>query len=116
MAGRQKRVVSLKVLPGQPTDGTGIACIHLFVQDERGPVVEPYVLHQKMDECGNPVKGQLVARPTRGRLACSPTRRVEPQTRGGVTTVTMRTDHWQAVTCLKCKQSKEYIAMSKESS
>lgn len=107
----KRRIVAVKVLPGQPTDGSGRNCIHLIVQDERGVIVEPHVLHQKMDESGNPVKGQLDARPTRMRLACSKMRNVVPVTRGGVTAVTQRTDQWQAVTCLKCIETLEYAAL-----
>lgn len=103
------RVIGVKVLPGEPLDGSGRVCIHLFVQDERGPVIEPNVLHmgEVEDDLGSPIK-QLVARPTRGRLACDPRRTVAPVTRNGVTTVTMRTDDPRAVTCLKCLKSASY--------
>lgn len=105
------RRVNVRVLPGQPTDGSGRVCIHLFVQDKRGPFVEPHVLHPKLDEQGNVVKGQLVAKPTRGRLACDPKKSAVPITRGGVTSVTMRTDDWNAVTCPGCIASPEYVKM-----
>jgi hypothetical protein len=99
----------VKVLPGEPLDGTGRACIHLFVQDERGLFVEPHALHPVTDPAtGEPVKQQVDARPTRGRLACDPRRGVAPVTRGGVTTLTMRTDDPRAVTCLACTASDDY--------
>ena len=109
--GRVRRVVHLKLLPGEPTDGTGKICIHLFVKDARGPFVEPHVLHQALDENGNPIKQRLEVRPTRGRLACDARRQVAPVTRGGVTTVTPRTDDPRGVTCPKCKASKDYAEM-----
>lgn len=92
-----KRAICMKVLPGEPLDGTGKVCIHLFVQDERGPFVEPSALHM--------VDNQLVARRTRGRLACDPRRSVAPVVRGATTTITCRTDDPRAVTCPKCLAS-----------
>lgn len=102
-----KRIINMRVLPGQPLDGTGKVCIHLFVPDERGPFTEPSVLGMGKDEDGNPC---LVSEAVRGRLACDPTRKVEPVVRGNVTSVTMRSDDPRAVTCPKCKQSKGYVS------
>lgn len=104
----RKRVVNINVLPGEPTDGSGRVCIHLFVQDERGPFTEPHVLHPARGDGGEPVKNKLEARPTRGRLACDPKRTVAPRSRSGVTTVTPRTDDPRAVTCEKCIASSYY--------
>ncbi len=106
-----KRVVSVSVVPGGPLDGTGRVCIHLFVQDTRGPFVEPHALHRVLDAEGNPVKRQLVAKPTRGRLACNPRRSVAPVTRDGVTIITSRTDDPRAVTCPYCIASADYTRM-----
>ncbi len=111
-----KRIVSVNVVPGDPVDGSGRVCIHLFVQDERGPFVEPHVLHPALDEAGQPIKQQVVARPTRGRLACDSRRKVAPVTRSGVTTITSRTDNPNAVTCPKCQASTEYIAAMRSQS
>ena len=105
------RIVSMNVLPGQPTDGSGRVCIHLFVRDKVGPFVEPHVLHTVPGPDGLPRKEELVARRTRGRLACSATRTVAPTTRNGVTTVTPRSDDPYAVTCLKCIASSFYKEM-----
>lgn len=106
---KAKRVIGMKVLPGEPLDGTGRVCIHLVVQDENGPFVEPHMLHidDVEDDHGHPIK-QLVSRPTRGRLACDPKRMVAPVTRNGVTTVTVRTDDPRAATCPKCLGSEDY--------
>lgn len=109
--GSRRRIVNINVLPGEPVDGTGRVCIHLFVRDERGPFVEPHVLHPVLQD-GAPVKGRVEARPTRGRLACDPRRGVAPVTRKGVTTITHRTDEPAAVTCPRCKQSPEYQSMT----
>jgi hypothetical protein len=98
----------MNVLPGEPTDGTGRVCIHLFVQDERGPFVEPHVLHPKLGEDGAPIKQELVSKPTRGRLACDPKRSAVPVIRGNVTAVTPRTTQPSAVTCPKCIASEDY--------
>ena len=102
-----KRVVGMNVLPGEPLDGSGRVCIHLFVHDECGPFVEPHALHPVFKD-GEVVKQQLVAKPTRGRLACNQKRTVAPVTRDGVTTITPRTDDPRAVTCLRCCSSAEY--------
>lgn len=101
------RIISVKVLPGEPLDGTGRVCIHLFVPDEKGPFVEPHALHPKMEN-GKAVKGKLTAKPTRGRLACDPRRLVAPVTRGKVTTITHRSDDPRAVSCPKCIASVDY--------
>lgn len=101
------RIVKLNVLPGEPTDGTGRVCIHLFVRDERGLFVEPHALHPVFED-GVQVKQRVVAGPARGRLACDPKRDARPLTRGNVTTVTPRTEDTNAVTCLKCLASSDY--------
>jgi hypothetical protein len=88
--------LNMNVLPGEPLDGSGKICIHLFVQDESGPFIEPHVLYDN------------TAGPKRGRLVCDPLRKVAPVSRDGVTTITPRTDDPRATTCPKCKASKEY--------
>lgn len=97
-----KRIINVNVLPGEPLDGSGRVCIHMFVKDERGPFTEPLVIHIE--------NNQPVAKPTRGRLACDPNRLVAPVMRNGVTTVTMRTDDARAVTCPKCQKSTDYVS------
>lgn len=106
----KKRVISISVLPGQPTDGSGIVCIHLFIRDKRGLFVEPHVLHQEVDESGNPT-GRMVAKPTRGMLACDRKLTVNAVTKNGVTKIVHRTDDPRAVTCLKCKETEQYKSM-----
>lgn len=103
-----KRTINVKVNLGEPTDGSGKVCIHLFVQDVQGSFTEPHVLHRSIGE-----GGQLVttARPTRGRLACDRRRTVAPATRGGVVTVTPRTDDPRAATCPKCLASVDCAEM-----
>jgi hypothetical protein len=101
------RIVSISVLPGEPTDGSGRVCIHLFVPRADGPFVEPHALHPVFQD-GVQVKQQVVALPTRGRLACDPRRQVAPVTRRGVTAVTARTDDPRAVTCPRCLASVLY--------
>lgn len=105
---RNGKTVAVRVLPNEPTDGTGRVCIHLFVQDKTGPFVESHVLHPAVDGNGNPIGRKLVFRPTRGRLACDPKRNATPITYKGVTHVTMRTDDPRAVTCAKCIGSSEW--------
>lgn len=109
----RRRTISVKVLPGEPTDGSGRVCIHLFVQDKKGLFVEPHVLHPTVQD-GVEAPGMLEARPTRGRLACDRMRRVAPVTRNGATVLTLRTDDPRAVTCPKCIASEEYtVAMER---
>lgn len=103
------RAINLRVLPGEPLDGSGRICIHLFVQDaKRGSFIEPHALHPVFEN-GAQVKQKVQAKPTRGRLACDPKRDPAPVTRGGVITVTPRTDDPRAVTCPRCMASDEYI-------
>lgn len=101
----KRPIINLNVNPGEPLDGTGKVCIHLFVQDERGPFTEPHVLHQDKET------GRVVAKPTRGRLACDRRRGVAPVTQRGITSITMRTDDPRATTCLKCIASKDFAEM-----
>ena len=102
-----KRVVDVGVLPGEAIDGAGRVCIHLFVPDTRGPFVEPHALHPVIKD-SMIVKQQVEAKPTRGRLACSPVRTVAPVTRGGATRITLRSDDPRAVTCPRCIASTYY--------
>lgn len=106
-----KRIVHMSVLPGEPTDGSGRVCIHLFIKDEKGPFVEPHVLHEKRDEQGEVIKGELVAKPARGRLACDPRKQVASVIKGNAIHITLRSDSPGAVSCPKCKMSKYYRDM-----
>lgn len=104
---KRKRIINVKVLPGEPLDGSGRVCIHLFVPDPKGPFVEPHALHP-VYENGIQVKQKVQVKPTRGRLACNPKRTVAPVTRNGITCITMRTNDHRAVTCIECLASKDY--------
>lgn len=108
----KKRIINVKVLPGESTDGTGRVCIHLLVPDERGPFMSPHMLYleQVQVEGGKLVK-RLMTKPTRCRLACDPRRTVRPAARGGVVTVTMRTDDPRGATCPKCRATDAYKQM-----
>ena len=99
-----KRTVCVAVNPGEPKDGSGKVCIHLFVPDDRGPFIEPSVT------CLD-AENRLSVKSTRGRLACDPKRTVAQVTKGGVTTVVMRTGDPRAATCPKCKASAVYADM-----
>ncbi len=102
----------MSVLPGEKTDGSGKICIHLFVQDEKGPFVQHHILHPATDKNGDVIKGQLMHRPTRGRLACgvipAPTL---PTSKSNIIKVTHRTDEPRAVTCPRCQESDSYKTM-----
>lgn len=101
--------ISLKVLKGEKTDGSGRISIHLFVRDDKGLFVEPHVLHKAPpDKDGTEHKRRLVTKPTRGRLACDPRKDPKPVKRNGIIHVTMRSDDPRAVTCPKCMSSPEY--------
>lgn len=108
MPSKPKQIINMNVLPGELLDGTGRICIHLFVPDPNGPFVEPHALHPSSEDEDGMRKKQLIAKPTRGRLACNPKRLVIPITRGNVTTVTPRSDDPRAVTCPKCIASSFY--------
>lgn len=110
---KQRQVVSINVVRGEPTDGSGRICVHLFVQDERGSFVEPHAIHPVF-EGGEQVKQVVECRPTRGRLACDPRRDPTPVIRKGATIVTPRTDDPRAVTCPKCLASKDWAEMTKK--
>lgn len=105
------RIVNVNVLPGEPLDGSGKVAIHLFIEDEVGPILEPAVTCMADVEVDGNVVKQLSVRPTRGRLACNPRRTVAPTTRNGVTTVTPRSGDPRAVTCPKCIASRDYKTM-----
>jgi hypothetical protein len=107
-----RHITHMNVLPGEPLDGSGRVCIHLFVPDEKGLFVEPNILYPDLDESGKRIGRRLVAKPTRGRLACDSKRTVATIVKNGVIYVTPRTNVWEAVTCLKCKKSKEYQTLA----
>lgn len=113
MAKHPKRRINLSVLPGDMEAikrGAGRNCIHLFVEDDRGPYSEPHVLYPLLDAQGEPVKGQYEARATRGRIACDRRKIALPRQRAGtsVVDVTLRTNEARAVTCPKCQATPEY--------
>lgn len=97
------KTLNVNVLPGEPLDGSGKVCIHLSIEDELGPFVEPHRLYV--------LDGKLTSRKARCRLACDKKRKVAPVVRAGVTTITPRTDDPRAVTCPKCCASPEYATM-----
>lgn len=107
------RMVSISVLPGEPIDGSGRVVIHLFIQDENGPFVEPHALHPVIDKDGEQVKQQVISRPSRGKLACNSKRDASPVVRNGVTIITLRTDDPNAVTCPRCLASVDYVELVK---
>ncbi len=104
-----KRILNMSVLPGEPLDGSGRCCIHLFIQDPKGIITEPHVLHRAPGD-----SKELIAKPTRGRLACDPRRTVAPATTRGIITVTLRTDDPRSVTCPKCIASAGYADLMKQ--
>lgn len=101
---KQKQILDIKVLPGEATNGSGKICIHLFVRDTKGSFTEP----------GHLFRSVKTSEPTRGRIACN--RKLIPTSpHKGISSVLMRTDSPQAVTCLKCKATSEYLElMSKQ--
>ena len=105
----KKRIIDLKVLPGEPKDGSGRTCIHLFVSDAHGTITEPHVLHSvKPTDDGEIPRRRLEAKPTRGKLACEIKRNSLITNKGNVVSLTLRTDDPRATTCPKCKESKAY--------
>lgn len=97
------RKVRLKVLPGEPLDGSGKVCHHLFVRnlDEKSGYKKPYTLKTN-------VGGPIIIAATRGHLACDPKRVLTPTSKGGVTEVTLYSDDPRAVNCPKCQATEPY--------
>ncbi len=58
---KPKQILDIKVLSGEPTDGSGKVCIHLFVRDAKGSFTEPGYLFRSMQ----------IADTTRGRIVCN---------------------------------------------
>lgn len=106
----KKQIISMRVLPGEPLDGTGRVCIHLFVPDSSGPFQENHVIQLCKLALARGER-KAVSGPMTGRLACDRKRLVAPVTKSGVTTVTSRTDDPRAATCPKCIASKDYERM-----
>lgn len=106
----KKRIIGIKVLPNQPLDGSGQVCIHLFVPDPDGSFVEPHVI-QPVFEGGEQIKQKVAANSMRGRIACDAKLNPAPRVKDGVTSITVRTDDYRAVTCPKCIASKYYDEM-----
>ena len=101
----------MSVLPGQPTDGSGKVCIHLFVQDTKGLFTEPSAVKPVYDSNGVQIKQKVVCLPTLGRLACNAKKIPAPVVKNNIIHVTSRTDDPRAVTCPKCIASEDYKVM-----
>lgn len=110
---KHRRIVDVRVLPGQPTDGSGRVCIHLFVPDGTGPIVERSVTQLVSVPQGEGGGRRLSVGSTRGHIACDHKRSVAPVERGGVVRVTMRTIEPGAVTCPACAASRDYARIMK---
>ena len=102
-----KRIIDVRVIAGQPTDGSGQISIHLFVRDPHGKFTEPAVVHPVFKD-GVRQGNQTACLPTRGRLACDADRNPAAQRVGNRTLVTPRTDDPRAVTCPKCMATDAY--------
>lgn len=90
----KNKIIGLKVLPGEPTNGSGKICIHLFVVTKENG-------------------GKGIFRAVSGHLACSPKKSSEVTERKGVTNVTMHTDDPRAATCPACIKSSDYTRIMK---
>lgn len=101
-----KRVVSVSLLSGEPTDGSGRICVHFFVLDEAGKFTEPSVM--RTTERGVEIK------PGRGRLACDPDKNPATRKVGNVFYVTHRTTAAGAVNCPKCLKTPEHVRATEE--
>lgn len=110
---KRRRIVDIKMLPGQPTDGSGKVCIHLFVPDGTGPIVERSVTQLVSAPQGEGGGRRLSVGSAKGHIACDRKRLVAPRERGGVVSVTMRTIEPGAVTCPACIASKDYARIMK---
>lgn len=111
---KRRRIVDVRVLPGEPTDGSGKVCIHLFVPDGTGPIVERSVTQVAPVPQGEGGGRRLTVGQARGHLACDRKRLVAPvQRANGVVSVTMRTIEPGAVTCPACKDTAEYDRITK---
>lgn len=113
MPKKPNRVVNISVLPGEPTDGSGRVCIHLFIKDDKGSFTEPHALYPVFKD-GVQVKQELTAGPMCGRLACDPKRTPVVSLKGkssNLISVLSRTDDPRAVTCPKCIASEIYRVM-----
>lgn len=109
----KKRTINIPILKGQPTDGSGIICIHLLVRDPNGPFTENKVYHQAPNQESNTRRKKLIRKPTKCRIACDPKKLVVPIIKNGVTFLTFRSEDPRATTCTKCKKSKDFeIAMN----
>lgn len=104
-SGQRKRIIGLQVLPGQPTNSTGRLCIHLFVRDTNGSFTENSVLHVDTNVGNSTSKRKLIAKPTKGRIACQ--RTLTPKnTKNG--SMLLRSDDPRAVTCPRCVKSPDF--------
>ncbi len=99
------RSIDVKVLPGEPTDGSGHVRIHWFVRSENGAAVTP----------AGTVKssiGPLKAGGVRGYLACQKGRAdIGSRVVGGMIAMTLHTDEVRAATCPECLATAEAKAM-----
>ena len=100
MLKSKKRILEIKLLPGEPTDGTGRVVIHWFMRDPNSAFAEHCMMKQVKKDGSEEVQKELGT--VHGRLACDPKLNIVPQVKNGVTYLVSRTDDVRAVTCPKC--------------
>lgn len=90
--------VNLKLLPGEPTDGSGRVCIHYFHECADGLI--SFKGHAQLR------RALKLSEEVRGTIACRPQQNsVQPQTRNGVVYICAYSSELEAVTCPECLAS-----------
>ena len=103
---RNDETINLKLLAGEPVDGSGRLCIHFLVQDDVGKIETPGTLTPALKE--NPFAPVVLELkgPRKWRIACRPEQNsVQPQVRNGVRYVCLYSNDPLAVTCPGCLES-----------
>lgn len=97
--------INIKVLPGEPLDGSGKVRIHWFVRSEEGAAVTP---SGTLKSSIGPIK--VVG--TRGYLACQKGRTdIGSRIVGGMIVMTLHSDDVRSANCPECLATEEAKAM-----
>ena len=100
--------INLKVLKGEPLDGSGKLCIHFLFETPDGLIDTSGEVPPGLEE--NPF-AKIVLNlhgPRKWRLSCRPEQNtINPQVRNGVRYICLTSNEPLAVTCPDCLQSKD---------
>ncbi len=120
MSSASNQILNMMVLPGEPKDGTGRICTHLWMNNPKGKFLQHYVMQPIADKNGEVVPNEFHFAPTKGQIACNPNLNPMPVVSGRdrvsgktIITITSMSDDPRAINCPKCMATEYYQTQMK---